>query len=267
MNSPQSGMKWRGRRGSVWDRLDRFNLVLQLCAGLMFLAPLLSNVKTWVREGLTASVPWSLAVTAIGAILLFWLIKKRPIARQTLNTAKPNNSLGRIHFDYVSGNPRMHDWAITTHPQGFREPEFKPLMDGNFGRVLQIIPKGPYYMDRDVSQDESSATQVNVTLKSGLESFVCFNVRVVASEGSIGRDVWLSAKFSKKDPFYYMDSKVEWKIELPKTILEKDWALLSINLPESVEATFGKEGWEYEKLIRIRLRGDLTIARMEFFGS
>ena len=33
MNSPQSGMKWRGRRGSVWDRLDRLNLILQLCAG------------------------------------------------------------------------------------------------------------------------------------------------------------------------------------------------------------------------------------------
>jgi hypothetical protein len=122
-------------------------------------------------------------------------------------------------------------------------------------------------MHYDVSQDESSATQVNLTLKPGADWFVCFNVRVVSLESSIGRDVWLSAKFSKKDPLYYKDSKAEWKIELPKTILEKDWALLSINLPKSVEATFGKEGWEYEKLTRIKLRGDLTIARIEFFGS
>lgn len=268
MNSQQSGKKWRGRRGSIWDLLQRLNLILQLGAGLMVLAPLLSNVPTWLSEGFTVTVPaWSLIVAAIGAILLVWLIKKRPITRQTLNTSKPNNSLGRIYFDYPSGNPLMHDWVMWANPQGSREPEFKSVMDGRFGRVLQINPRDPYYIDHDVSGSESSANQVNVTLKPGAEWFVCFGVRVVSSEGSIGQDVWLSAKFSNKDPLYYKDSKDEWKIELLKTTLGKDWALLSINLPESVEATFGKDGWGYEKLTRIRLRGDLTIARIEFFGS
>ena len=264
MKSPQGRMTSSGGKKSWWDRLGKLNLILQLIATLTVVVPLLLNIETWVGQGITAPVPaWTLIVLIVGVVLFGWLVTRWLAIRKNLKIPRSTKSLGLIYFNYNSGNPRTHDWVVSTQPQ----PEFKSLVDGIYGRVLQIIPKGPYHMDYDVSQDESSATQVNLTLKPGADWFVCFKVRVVSLESSIGRDVWLSAKFSKKDPLYYKDSKDEWKIELPKTILEKDWALLSINLPESVEATFGKEGWEYEKLTRIRLIGDLTIAIIEFFGS
>jgi len=248
---------------SVWDRITKAGLLVNLAVGLLVLIPVLFGYMAYVRGILPQSVPnWSLVIALVAGILLGIL------AGLLRRNARKSNSLSRsethdtIRFDYRSANPRLHDWRITSKGEG--EARFESTRDGRRGRVLNITLGANQYMDYSVSSSLSSATTMSLILKPGSEWFALFYIAVRSQDGTASKDVWISATYSNRAPEYYRDSKSEWRIELLPNQLENGWTELLVDLQDSVRKTFGREGWQYNRLLKIRLRGELTIAQIGF---
>ena len=240
-----------------WKYSERLKIILQIIYYLIAIGSIIGGTIVVIANGLSANVPaWTLILVAIISILFGISIRK------LIKVSKTNKLLGQIRFNYESGNPTIHDWTI----KGQREPIFETILDGEFGRVLKINPNSSYSMDYSITPDLTSANTVDAIIKAGSEWFICCQVLVISKDNPIGKNVWLSYRFGSKNVSeFYSDSMVEWKIELPKVKLENNWSILSMDFINSLKHSFGKEGWQFQKLITIRFRGDFTIAKLDFY--
>lgn len=119
-------------------------------------------------------------------------------------------------------------------------------------------------MDYDIPLYLSQATVVDVVLRPEGEWFISFFVSVESLTTSAYDTVWLSATKGGDSPTYYIDGKRECKAELPPENLENGWIRLRVNLVDFMSATFGKDGWQYQRVLRIRLRGAFAISKINF---
>ena len=183
-----------------------------------------------------------------------------------LTPAKQKNIVATVRFDYTD-SPIDHGWnfiegdleqvffesisdatvgkalKITTSDGNFYAIDYElPLQASEFGNFLDIIVKFP-------DNKSSLYTYVKMTNNNGDTSFG-----------------WLKFKIGKEQtiPSQKTTGEQEWLVYVyPEMFLEQDWVKMPIDLEKTVQETFGKDGWEFQKIIKLRVRGNLYIDSIE----
>ena len=57
----------------------------------------------------------------------------------------------------------------------------------------------------------------------------------------------------------------KWSFEVQGEILEDGWILVKLSINDEVASTFGKEGFVYQSLRCLRIRGSLAISPITFY--
>jgi len=181
---------------------------------------------------------------------------------KALVSIKPK-PLGTIEFK--SNSPEEEGWQINVKDKNSQPPEFNIIHDGYWGEVLKInLPDGDC-MDYPVRYAGNSAKSIEFIIKTE-GSWTLYSHIIVTSRNVFSpRDVWLAFKDGQDEPKPFGDGKYEWSVYCLPEPIGGNWIKISANLIDAVSKTFGQKGEKYHRLIGFRIRGKLTIAKIEWF--
>ncbi len=117
-------------------------------------------------------------------------------------------------------------------------------------------------MDHRVKETETKSTYVEFIIKPGRGCVVYTMVQIVSKNTIQNKDVWLAVQPGTDEPKPFGQGKIEWTIYVPESPMAGGWIKLGVDLPDQVEKTFGREGWQFDHLKKFRIRGNLSIAEI-----
>lgn len=211
-------------------------------------------------------VPFWLSVsTALSCFLLGFLIGKK---KKPSNHISKLKRLGQVGFDFLPDSPDKHGWEIVLEPEnGATEtplpPEFSISTESPVAGALSISNKDRYFMDFLVDQTQGMAEFIEFYCKYIRSASFYLNVKVTSRDGSQNDSVWLCYLPARERAIQAY--KNEWQIPMPGEVLEGGWTAAKISVADDISRTFGKDGWVYRSIQRIRLRGSLDISPITFF--
>ena len=240
------------------DQILRIVPLLSLCVGF---AGLIWNVivnREKIPVLLRKSAPW-LAVMTISIVSLVLLsISAQP-------PCCPNELLQKISFDKL-GSPKDYGWRILDSAP----ITFTNKTDGHVGSYLSIDSTG--LPGSDSENGIQTTVKPNAMRGSSIEyvaRYIDENTAVYAlvdlrSQSGVGTSKgWL--KFYPGSKGYKKIDDQEWIVYVSADKLDGEWVRLPIDLVSAVENTFGNDGWKYDQIAAVRMRGDLDISSISIF--
>lgn len=249
-------------KNGFWKFIERSKLVAELTATLIVISPILAVI---FKQGLSATAPiWVVLLVAIFAIGFGYLLGRNANIF-SLSTIK-RNSLQKIDFNYTD-TPVNHKWSIgeCNDPT---QISFKSISDGYVGKALEIFSPVRYRLDYNVEQLASFGSRIEFEAKLDSKSYLLTRIRVQGKETSQSRDLWLTFCAGNEPPKRIDDGRTWYEFMVPviPKKIGNGWARFDIDLREKVQITGGVEaGWKFSSLQQIRLRGNMSIARIEIY--
>lgn len=241
----------------------------RLYIGVSFVAAILTILQlAWTGRrimiaGLQASIPaWLLVATAITASLFGWLLRRKFRPSKTISASQQFKRIGQINFDYLPDTPDNHGWDLAVDP-GELLPEFSAAPDTPIPGSLLVSSKGKYRLDYEVGPSGSLCNFVELALKPSTGSVVYLKIKVRTRDGSESAEVWIGHNIGNERP--QRISPIEWEVCVPGEVLDNEWLLLKLSISDEVQNTFGHEGWVYQSLLRVRLRGSMSISPITLY--
>lgn len=170
-----------------------------------------------------------------------------------------------ITFAYED-SPTDHGWELSECDDG-TQPSFTHLAGPNGERGVQIQSKGPYAMDYGLPAHRQRGSLVRFVARyENRHAVVYVHILVQEMEGTAPREVDLACHEGVGPPRPRKDGTREWAVPLKGVPLDDEWKAFEIDLSNTVNCTFGTHGWAFDKPLGFRLRGDLSVARIEVIG-
>jgi hypothetical protein len=185
---------------------------------------------------------------------------------KNLNAVKPV-SLGKISFDYVPReSPFDHGWSLAKEDRPGIAPIFSSLPPGAPLSVGLSIKSSDWY-GMDYIIVEAQSTRCNTLIfKANFDTDSRFYVHLELPSRIVGKKAeqqWIQFGINRGP------ARIDGG-EGIVTIRGKEpnggWDSFDVSLDDVVEATFGARGLtygEYGKLLKIRMRGSLSISEIE----
>jgi len=185
---------------------------------------------------------------------------ERPQQKILSATDALEGKLGEIRFDYLPGEaPENHGWELALD-QGGPRPTCSLAADAPYGEKCLYVSGNGYRMDHALRPPESLCKRVEFLAKLTSTSVIYARVQMTSKDTNRDRDGWIAHKFGEVATASPLDT-VEWTLAGPgEPTNQAGWSKLVWSLPEEVARTFGNQGWAYERLLSIRLRGTLSIS-------
>ncbi len=118
-------------------------------------------------------------------------------------------------------------------------------------------------MDYVVDQVQSLANLVEYYVKPTSDGTLYLRVDISSRDRTQTRTVWLRHLIGAGAPHQVNPS--EWSFDVQGEILEDGWTLLKLSVYDEVSSSFGKEGFVYQGLRGIRIRGSLSLSPITFY--
>jgi hypothetical protein len=174
------------------------------------------------------------------------------------------NILETIQFDYID-SPLNHGWGFI---EGDSQPTFESVNDATVGKALKITTTDSnfYAIDyelKPLTKELGNFLEVVANYPDDKSSWYAY-VEMTNNGGTLYG--WLKFKVGKEKtlPSQKTTGEQEWLVYIyPKSSLDQNWVKMQIDLRKTVQETFGKDGWSFQKLIKFRIRGNLWIDSIE----
>jgi hypothetical protein len=244
----------------MWNRLY---VVVSFIAAILTILQLAWAGRTMLSKGFQASVPaWLLMATTITAMIFGWLLGRRTTAKTAFRNQRFKR-IGQITFDYLPDLPTNHNWTLKTENDEKLAPEFTSAVDTPLPGSILISSKGKYRLDYEVGQSASLCNFVELASKLSKDAVIYVKVKVRSRDLSESAEVWLGHVIGNDQPKKI--SPIEWQISTRGEVLDNEWLLLKLAISDEVRNTFGRQGWVYQSLLRVRLRGTMSISPITLY--
>lgn len=248
----------------AWSIIVKSSAIVSMVAGLASLAQL-----AWAAfSKLNAGVPLWLLLTASASSLVWGVFFGIWIrSRHHRESGGSLRKLGQIRFDYLPSPPTENGWRIgfdkNTPPERRKPPDFAAADAAPVPGSLSISDNGRYSIDYAVEQVESLANLVEYHVKPTSDGTVYLKVVLSSRDQSQEKIVWLRHIIGTGMPREINQS--EWNLDVQGELLEHGWALVKLSLEDEVARTLGKQGFMYQRVVAVRIRGSLSISPITFY--
>jgi len=249
----------------------------------------ITGIRRWfVDHSLWEVLCWVLGGTVSSTLTAIWLTARthldwvtvglafaggfvatligRRVDRRRSNSSAVEHFVWRIGFDYLPDSPLTHGWEFVKE-DGAISPQLLPLLPGApVSPGLQIVPAGWYGIEHSVSLDGKTCDTLSFAAKfSDLGRFYVF-VEVTSMDGStVVQRKWLRFRASNFAETPTSDrTGNEWGLSMTGRSLGQDWRAYDIALRENVRDAIGNQGLIYRQVLKVRLRGALSISAIRF---
>ncbi len=245
-----------------WRVTNRAASVCSIVTGLGWLAQLVwptikpadAKVSVWLL------VSASITASAFGFILGRFIFRKEQITPVDIIP----ELVGVIEFQYLPSPPTEHGWTLQVENKEDVSPVFRSAIDAPSPGSISIVSRGSYYLDYHLDPSLSFSDVVECAIKPGEVGTLYLRVRVKTADNSANKSVWIAHTLGTGKP---TQSGEEWGIEIPGSHVGNGWRSIRCLLRDEVRATCGQEGWIYDQVLCIRIRGTLSISPIKFYCS
>jgi hypothetical protein len=194
-------------------------------------------------------------------LIMYW-IRNDGAVMNTINVPIMFSEKPLQKFNFKDNDPSKHGWQIlnTSAPITFTKQT-----DGRLGDYLLMMSGSDPNangarngMEIPVNPNAANGTWLDVLARYNDDHAVYARVQMKSQQGDSLKTGWLKFKVGQSQIQQVDDD--EWLIQVDPAAQTDGWRLMSINLHDAVEQTFGQQGWRYQALNSIRLRGDLELA-------
>jgi hypothetical protein len=206
----------------------------------------------WAQRAVGAFI--ASVVILVPSLLLRVLKKKTAAASQPIAV---ETSRDEIRFDYLPDSPLAHGWKSAgwaKHPIP-TDAAWEPTSDGGMLMKLSDI-YCPIVYQVGTKAALSRRLVCDLTFLTGAELFVLVRL---TRDGSDDRDGGIKFELSRRQPSYTAKYD-EWVLPIDPPSLGNGRHHLDISLTDSVGRTWGQAGWKLSELLKIRIRGHLSIS-------
>jgi len=129
--------------------------------------------------------------------------------------------------------------------------------------------RGRPHMDYSIEPINSFANLVEFCIKPTKSSRFYLSIELSSRDKKYRKTRWLKYVVGEGQPEPLINKITneitEWTIYKEGEPLEDGWTRLKLQLHEDVESTFGREGFVYQSVKRIRLRGSMCLSPITFY--
>lgn len=218
-------------------------------------------------SGLKWWFPYALLAFGIAAIIIatYQTTKSEDSITDfaTVHHSKQFKPLKKIVFEY-SDSPVLHGWKLGDI-ENDQDVSIEHAKDGFIGKVVEIKSATGYKMEFDVPPGAIFGNFVEFAVKLEHNARLFTSIRVKSNNSTETKTAWLKYKAGIGAPYPVGRGNYEWCHPIKPINLGGEWLLFQIDLEQAVKETFGKKGWEFGELSRLRVRGNLSLAYISIF--
>lgn len=256
--------KWFANKGQV------VQVIASVLGGLLAIAALIALV---VNHYVAAFVIFTVAACAWTAFSIYMFARNRKTSIGAERTPQATTAtLGKISFDYLPHeSPLSHGWAFADEGAN-PTAEFSRLSTDapvHFG--LSIKPTCRYALDYFIKEAQyTKCNRLIFAARFGTDGVIYTQLEIPSTVvGAKPLKRWIQFGVNI-GPTRFEESWTEGIVELVGNQLRDGWMSFDVSLDDAVAKTFGKQGFFYGdhgKLLRIRLRGTLSLSEIELYRA
>jgi len=238
----------KGRSEKVIGFLILFIAVYGILWGLV--EPLISSEIVEKYFGIDAVKHWwkyQILLSLVASIVLYiWLY--------------PNKIIQKFGSEILDTNLNSGFISIGS-------PNISLVNDGYYGDVFYI--KGDAKkdaLDWSVMSKADHASSVSYIFQPINRFTLYLRINMLSKNKSKEKLGWLTLRTDISLPLGGKNQE-EWAYPVKGRDAKYGWIMVQVNIPKAVEATFGQEGWQYDKLKSIRIRGEGKVYAIEIRGG
>jgi hypothetical protein len=177
--------------------------------------------------------------------------------------------LQKIDFDYTD-SPMEHGWSLIEGD--ISGIVFDPISDNFVGDAIMINSPIFYGMDygiKSIIAKKVETMEFVANLEDESASIYAY-VGLVRNSGKTSTG-WLKFKPGEGNPvltsLQTSEGEDEWLVNImPVSPLGNQWSQYRINIEDATEESFGQDGWHYQQLLKLRVRGNISIDYISLLG-
>ena len=225
--------------------------------------------------------PWQAAVDVGFFILVLIVVRAfvetirkqpgKPAVRSTKSEPpQPSRLLHHVGYSYLPRSPLDNGWA---QAYGEESPSFgrDPSMNGSLQMV--IAGNGRFAMDHWIPPHATLAERITFEAKYTHGTMIFTGIDVSAQGGLFRKKVWIKYQFGNRRAELTDNVPVsigigllpEQTVWLPASNRDGGWLAFDINLPDIIKLALGVQGWLFDSIWAIRLRGSLSISPIKLY--
>lgn len=252
------GREGRGER--VWKSFGRLADVDSLCRNWLpsvIVSAIITSISTFVAF-LRQAPLWQLAILwvlmFIVALLALRYMAGRKLQREVPACDLPEEHLGQV--DFLPSSPLEHGWRFAELASSAQRPKFYTADKAPERGSITICAQGEYKLDYALLENLQCANVAKFLYK--LPASVYFHVRMISRDGQRHRTGYLGVGHGSDAPHNWNDG--EWQVFANAKPLAAGWYSATFALEDAVQQSFGQEGWRFDALLEIRVRGNTTVS-------
>jgi len=258
------------RLGKIWA-IIRHVLSIRSLLDWIGLKQLVWSIFTGIAGGTFSALggmsPFASTVVGIAAscgIVIVW--RAMILTRDEVYSPRHEPTaglIGEIRFDR-DVSPLYANWNQAPVPADAASETATFSTPTEFDHGITMKVNGQEFgIDYDVHPHETLCDSIRFSCRYTPTTVIYARVRAVRNTGE-SRDFWFAHKIGKRAPEKSLGN--EWTIFVSGPA-DNGWTRLDINLPEEVRKTEGANGWRYDALATIRLRGSLSISSIALYQT
>jgi len=174
-----------------------------------------------------------------------------------------------INFNYLNNyNLELSDWKEYIDSQIPKKPDIGFGIDpSSVGKYLILTSHGRHCYDYNVEEKYINTKAVEFIYQFVEGSVPYIKVEMINLKTKQTKAAWFQLVYKNTTP-----EKVnfhEWKIHVKPKPYNNDsgsgWNSMYVDLNYWIKETFGMEGWEFNKLLGFRLRGNMRLAGINMY--
>jgi hypothetical protein len=229
---------------------------------LLFSAAIASTVvailNLWVGWGRSGTVPTENTETSTSPAT-------KPNSGGTQSMSPPLQPIltVKIAFAYLPKSPLENGWTV-----GYRSedahPSFSAIRAMSENTLLMVVGER-FAMDHEIPRNAQFSRRIAFSVIYHANTMLFLQFRLKAEDGRT-TDLWVKIEPGTLPAGRTPDYPTEYTIRVQGSPQPGGWMLMDLSLPAIIEKTWLQEGWHYEAVVKIRLRGSIGISPISLFA-
>jgi hypothetical protein len=223
-------------------------------------------------------------VILVPSVLMRFLRKKVAAQAVTVETtasaSQPSADLPheKIGFDYLPASPLQNGWHIGYFDKRINPDDRAAVAEYLKSRRWAIAPDSPTEGSIMIDIDNCGMDR-SVSPNAALSKRIEFEANYIDTSAMIFVEVLLATRdnetitpkfvkfiLGRKKPYRTLGyENSEYTVEIDPPSLGRGWRKIILSLPDEIERSWGRDGWYYQGLRTIRLRGKLGISPLRLY--
>jgi hypothetical protein len=242
-----------------WEKLKNANTLIQIILGMVLLSSAIGLTNEIIKKGINLKFPiWITLLLIIVAFFFGLLTGKRKKGDSKID--KVNSKNLKLKFNDF---PEKLSWHLGINKKTNVRPDINIGKDGIYGFYWKIEEKDPYYLDYSLLITNNFFSNLFLVVQNIKTCTIYAKVKMKSKNGELEKRGWIAIKEGDTIAKPYGSGNEEWTFYTLPIKINNNWKEFEINLPDAVNQTFGKEGWNYYRITDLRIRGSINIAEIE----